>query len=131
MAASTPFTQQGFLRYPPDDGEPEADRNYSVQGSYLDKVDLTLNLSGTGTHSVNFGSLTLLGAKAILIEVAAAAPGDTAAPINLLFNGGTDAHEVSQGGFYAMGSPNPLTGILSMDIVYTQNACVKVRILGG
>lgn len=130
MATATPFTLQGFLRYPPDDGAADADRDFSVQSSYLSKSEADLNLVGAGSHTVSFGTLTALGAKGILIEVAAAAPGATAAPINVRFNGGVEDVEISQGGFFAFGSPNPLAGILGLEIIHTQNACVKVRVLG-
>ena len=130
MATATPFTLQGFFRYPPDDGSPEADRDFSVQSSYLSKSEVDLNLVGAGSYTANFGTLTALGAKGLLVEVAAAAPGATAAPINVRFNGGAEDVEISQGGFLAFGSPNPVAGILGLEIIHTQNACVKIRVLG-
>lgn len=130
MATQTPFTIQGFFRYPPDDGSPEADRDFSVQGSYKSKVEMDLDLLGSGTHTVSFGTLTALGAKGMLVEVAPADPGATAAPINIRVNGGTENIEVSQGGFWAYGSPNPVAGLLGIQILHTQNACVKIRVLG-
>lgn len=131
MAAATPFTLQGFLRYPPDDGEADADMPFSLQGTYKDEVKLTLNLSASGTKVLDFGTLTLLGAKAILIEVAPVSGGDTAAPVMIRVNGGIEDIEISQGGFLAFGSPNPAVGLLGLEIVHTQNACVKVRVLGS
>lgn len=130
MATTTPFTIQGYLRYPPDDGAADADRSYSYQGTFTHKIEQDLVLTGAGTHVVDFGTLLAGGAKAVLVEVAAAAAGDTPAPINLRFNSGTDDIEVSQGGFMAFGSPNPTAGLLAMSVIYTQNAQVKVRVLG-
>lgn len=120
----TPFSFQGTLVYPPDDGQPEATRDFSQSGNFDSKCEKDLSLVGAGTETVGFG--TVSAAKAILIELAA----DALAPVNINVNGGTDNIELAPGGFLAFSSPVPVVGITTFDIVYTMNAKVKVRILG-
>ncbi len=128
--ATTPFTLSGSLRYPPDDGEPDADRPFSLQDSFTHESNHTLNLVGAGTKVVDFGTLTALGAKCVAIEVLPAVAGAVVAPVNVIFNGGVDPIEISQGGFIVLGSPKPVAGVLGLSVVHTQNACVKIRLLG-
>lgn len=132
MPSPTPFTLQGFLRFPPDDGAADADRSFSYQGTFTHKVEYDLILTGAGTVALDFGTLVADGAKAIQIEVAEADAGDTKAPVNFQHNGaGAPANiEVAQGGFLAYANPAPSAGILSLSVVHTQNAKVKVWILG-
>lgn len=121
---TTPYTYQGTLVYPPDDGQPDAIRDFSVAGQFGSKCEKDLELVGAGTETVSFG--TVVAAKAILIEVAA----DALAPVNINFNGGSDDIEIAKGGFLAFSSPVPVAGITTFDIVHTMDAKVKVRILG-
>ena len=125
-AAPIPFTLAGELSYPPDDGQPAAPQPFSVQQTFEHEVKLKLELTGSDTKVVGFGSLAAPGAKAILIEV----DKESLAPVNLRFNGGSDDLEVSPGGFHAQGNPAPSAGITALSIVHTQDATVRVRILG-
>lgn len=120
----TPYSFQGTLVYPPDEGQPAATRAFTQSGNYASKIEADYVLTGSGVQVVDFGSVA--DAKAILVEVAS----DAAAPINLRFNGGTDDHEVAAGGFYAASNPVPATGVSALSIVYTADAKVTVRILG-
>jgi len=133
MATDTPFTSAATLTYPPDDGVAAAARSNSVSGTYQHEAGGKFVLTGTGTQPVDFGSIATVGAKAIHIEVEPVAAGGVAAPVNIQFNGaGAPGNlEIAQGGHIEIANPIPTTGgILSMDIVYTQDACVTVRILG-
>lgn len=118
------FTFAGSLDYQPDDGQPVAKRAFSQSGNFDSKQESDLVLTGAGTHVVDFG--TLAAAKALLIEVAPT----SLAPVNLNFNGGADDIEIAPGGFLALSSPTPATGISDLSIVYTMSAGVKIRILG-
>jgi hypothetical protein len=120
----TPFTLSGVFTYPPDDGQPDAKRDFTNTGNFDSKCEKDLDLVGAGTEAVGFG--TVLAAKALIIEVAATAQ----APVNIRINGGTDDIEIAPGGFLAYASPVAVAGITALDIVYTMNAKVKVRILG-
>jgi hypothetical protein len=126
---STPFTASGVLTYPPDTGEAAADRPASVQGQFDEKSCHELNLTGAGTHNVGFGTIDTDGAKAVMVEVDTTA----SAPVMVQVNGGGAGGqwELSAGGYILMASPNPTTnGVLSMELVHTQDAKVWVRILG-
>jgi hypothetical protein len=48
----------------------------------------------------------------------------------LVVNGGSDNIEISPGGFIAYSSPVPDEGLESAKIVYTDDATVRVYILG-
>lgn len=126
---STPFTASGVLTYPPDPGEAAADRPADVQGQFDEKCCFELNLTGSGTHNVGFGTIDTDGAKAVMVEVDTTAT----APVMVQFNGGGAGGQVelSAGGFFIYANPNPSSnGVLSMELVHTQDAKVWVRILG-
>ncbi len=129
MASPIPFTLTGALSYPPDDGEPNADNPFALSSSFDSEARFKFELSGSGSQSVDFGSINTNGAKAILIELGP----DATAPVMVQINGGgaSGQIELSAGGVWALGSPNPTTnGVLSMTLVYTAAATVRVRILG-
>lgn len=127
----TPFTLSGVLNYPPDDGEAAVDRPFSLAGTFKHEANFTLELTGSGTKVIDFGSLVATGAKALLIEVDPAAPSAVAAPINVRWNGGDEDLEISQGGGIAYWSPSPTAaGITALSVIHTQAARVKIRVLG-
>jgi hypothetical protein len=129
MASPIPFQLSGVLTYPPDDGEPNADNPFALNSSFNSEVKFKYELTGSGSKTIDFGSISTVGAKGILIELAA----DATAPIMVQINGGGVGGQVelSPGGFWAFGSPNPtVNGVLSMSLVYTAAATVRVRILG-
>jgi hypothetical protein len=121
---ATAFSLQGSFDYPPDDGEPVAKRPYSQSGSFDSKSEQDLDLTGSGTVAVGFG--TVAAAKAMVVEVATTSLG----PVNLRVNGGSDDIEVAPGGFWAYSNPAPSAGVTSMSIVHTTDARVQVRLLG-
>ena len=126
---STPYTAQGILTYPPDDGESAAPRSATVSSQYDELACGKLQLVGADTHSVGFGTIETTGAKAIQIEVDSTA----GAPVLAQFNGGgaSGEIEISAGGFIIIASPSPTAaGVLSIDLVHTVDALVWVRILG-
>lgn len=121
---ATPFSFQGTLVYPPDSGQPAATRAFSNSGAFTSKQESFLSIVGATTKVVNFG--TVVGAKVVLIELDASA----AAPINLLFNSSVTPIEVAPGGFLALSSPAPSSGIIALSIVTTMDAVVRLCILG-
>jgi len=126
---STPFSFSGTLKVPLDLGIPEEMLNVVFSSAYdqycLSKMDLT----GAGTKSVPFGNLGAPGAKFVLVKVDATA---LAAPVNLRWNGGNSSgqQEISPGGFLLLGSNAPVSGMTSLDIVYTTNVTVRVLVFG-
>lgn len=127
---TTPFTLAGSLKYPPNGGEAVADRPFSVQSSFTSKAEYAYKFSGSGTKSVNFGTIDTTGVKALLIEVEPDSS-PSAMPIMVTVNGGTEPIEISPGGFMCMASPNPTSsGVLALDIAWTTAASVKIWLLG-
>ena len=129
MATPIPFQISGQLTFPPDDGEANCDHPFSLSSSFDSSAVFKYELTGAGTKSVDFGSIDTTGAKAILIEIAT----DATAPVMVQFNGGgaPGQVELSAGGILAIASPVPtVSGVLSMDLVYTAAATVRVRVLG-
>lgn len=129
MATPIPFQLTGVLTYPPDDGEPNADHPFSLSSSYDHSAVFKYELTGSGTKTVDFGTISTNGAKAILIELAT----DATAPVMVQVNGGGAGGqlELSAGGIFALASPNPTaSGVLSLDLVHTAAATVRVRVLG-
>lgn len=126
MAASTnPFTVQGTLVIPPDEGATPISIPFGLSGSFTSVLDTRLALVGADTTVVPFGSVT--NAKLLLVEYEAA---QGAAPVNLLVNGGTDDLELSPGGFLLLASPTPQAGWAGLSIVRTTDAVIRVRLLG-
>jgi hypothetical protein len=129
--ADTPFTLQGSLAYPPDEGEPDATLPFLFQGVFKNEIKFIYNVTGSGSVTVSFGTLTTLGAKVLVIEVDPDSS-PAVAPVYVRINGG-DAlgkWEIAPGGFIAYGNPKPTTGLLSMVIEYTTTNKIRVRILG-
>lgn len=126
-ASSNPFKVSGTLSFPPDEGQQAVPVVFGLTGQYKSVLDTRLALVGSGTTVVPFGSVGAPGAKLALVEYEAE---QGASPIQLKFNGGSDPLELSAGGFFSYGSPNPVTGITSMSIVRTGDATVRVRLFG-
>ncbi len=129
MASSIPFQITGTLTYPPDDGQPDATHSSSVSSSFTGESKFKYELSGSGSQVVDFGTIDTTGAKGILIEVAS----DAAAGVMVQFNGGgaSGQVEVTPGGHISLGSPTATSsGVLSMTLVHTVDATVRVRLLG-
>lgn len=127
MASQNPFTFQGTLAFPPDEGQQPVPVAFGLANQYQSILDGRYVLTGSGSLVVPFGSVGSPGAKGMLIEVEAASG---AQPVQVNVNGGTDDIEISPGGFLAYGSPNPATGITSLTIVYASDAVVRVRLFG-
>ena len=119
---TTPFTLQGSL----STGSSEL-RALSVVGSFSSKAEFELVLTGSGTATVDFGTVTN-GAKVVHVEV----DEETTDPVIVRFNGSvTGGIQVSAGGYIDIGNPAPdVDGVLSMDIDYTSNVVVTVVLLG-
>lgn len=123
---STAYTYSGQLNYPPDSGQPAADRAFSISGNFDAKSVVELELTGAGTQVVDFGSIAAPGAAVVLVKHDADASGS---PIQLRFNGGSDDIELAPGGFLAYSSPVPATGITALSVIHTAVAHVRIWIL--
>ena len=126
--AAVPFSLTGVLSYPSDDDDEAAEQSFSQTGSFNSEAKFRLVCTGTGTKSVSFGTIDTNGAKILRIEVNVGAP----APVMCRFNGSsTGGLQISAGGVIICSNPTPDTdGILSMDVDHTDDAVVKVTVLG-
>lgn len=121
---ATPFSFSGSLNLPGGPGLPNDPIPISMSSSFDNEASFRFVLTGSGTKSVNLGTIGSPGIKGLLIEVEASA---TAAPVIVKLNGSaTGGAEVSAGGFYAFGSPLPVSGIIQLDLVYTTAVNVRV-----
>lgn len=123
---SIPFSFSGSLNFPPDTGQPTLSIAIATSGQF-DSAEggQILKLTGAGTEVVELGTVPAEGLKALLVKVDA---GASVLPVNLRFNGGgaSGQVEVSPGGFFALGSPAPGTGITALSIVFASDVTVRV-----
>lgn len=126
---SAPLSISVNVQTPSVEGQPDCPFPLSLTTQYDHLTKHRLTFTGSGSKSVDFGSLAT-GAKAVLVTVDADTS-PSAAPITFAVNGGTDAIEVSPGGFALLGSPSPTaSGITAMDITYTASVKMYVWIFG-
>lgn len=130
MAVQVPFTFNGTLAFPVDDGQPNSSVLLALNSLYQHQSSSKYELAGAGTRAVDFSTIATTGAKCIVVEVLPD-PSPAALPINLTFNGGTDTLQLSAGGFLVYVNPNPAVGgVLSMEIAHTSAATVRVHVFG-
>jgi hypothetical protein len=128
VAATAPYTLNGTLTLPQDVGQPNANQVFGASGNFSSKVDGTLILVGSGTKSIDLGSIPGAGAKAVMLKVDA---GVGLSPIMVKVNGSSTGQlEIAPGGFVVISDPSPVAGITSLDVVYTSNATVRFTVLG-
>lgn len=129
---SIPFSFTGALNLQADPALPAEPIPFSCTSSFGSETKQRLELTGSGTHVVGFGTAGSPGAKFISISVELPADGDPpVAPVNARFNGGasTGQTEISAGGCAIFCNPSPVAGATSLSLVYTSDAVVTVRIL--
>jgi hypothetical protein len=127
-----PFSFAGVLNLQADPALPADPLPYSCTGAFGSETKQRLELVGSGTQVVSFGTAGSPGAKFISIAVDLPAEGDPpVAPVNARFNGGasTGQTEISAGGCAILCNPTPVAGATSLSLVYTTAAVVTVRIL--
>jgi hypothetical protein len=126
---TTPVTFTGTLQIPADSSLPPDqvpfNSAFSVTSAQPDQI---LNVTGSGTQAVPFGTVAGPGAKLVAVRYDAQ---QGAAPILLHMNGDTTHPiELSPGGFIVLASPNPTAGITALTFDYTATCQVKVWIAG-
>lgn len=127
---SLPLVIEATLKTPNVEGQPDCPFPLVFASQYDHLVKNRYTFTGSGTKSVDFGSLSGVGAKAILVTVDKdTSPAFT--PISVTINGGTDVMEIDEGGFFMFGSTDPTAaGITAMDITYTSAVKMYVWIFG-
>jgi hypothetical protein len=127
MAGPIPFAFAGTLQIPSDPALPPDGVPIQMSGQFNSENYQVLNLTGTGTKSIPFGTVGAAGLNGLLIKVAA---NPTAQHIQVTINGASQPAEISPGGFLALGSPNPVMGITSISIAWTSVNYVQIWGLG-
>lgn len=124
---SSPFSFAGSFQLPADVGlEPDAIA-ISTSGQFDSENKQVLRLTGSGTIAVPMGTVPLVGLKGLLIKVDANPTGD---PIEVTVNSSSHPIEISPGGFFAFGSPDPTAGITAISIAYTTANKVRLWAIG-
>ena len=125
----TPVTFTGTLQIPADSSLPPDQVPFNAVANLLSQQpDQTLNVTGSGTQAVPFGTVASPGAKLVAIRFDAQSG---AAPILLHFNGDTTHPiELTPGGIFVFVSPNPAVGVTSLSFDYTTACQVRVWIGG-
>ena len=126
MTISSPFVVTVTLAVPPDVGEAIGDPvEFSYSGSCTSIVRQKLELTGSGTRTLDMGTLPVGGAKLVLIRQLA---GDD--PITVCVNGGTEPVPIGSSGAWLLVSPVPDGGVADVALAYSSAATVSVWILG-
>jgi hypothetical protein len=125
---STPFAFSGTLQLPSDPTLPQDPIPFGLAAQFSSENKQVLNLTGSGSKSIPFGTVGSAGLNGLLIKVDA---NTAAAPILVTINGSSAPVEISPGGFMALGSPNPAAGITSITIAFTSVNVVRIWGLGN
>lgn len=125
--AAEPFTLTAALVLPPDTGQPNETLDYSFGGTFNSASRQKLELSGSATHNVGFGTIPAAGAKAVFLEYENLSASN--AVVQVAFNGG-DPIPISPGGFLGYVNPVPASGITAMTIVHTTSCTIRLTLLG-
>lgn len=123
-----PFSLQAILNFPGGPGLPNDPISASVSSSFESQAEFRLSLTGSGSHTMDLGTLGAPGVKGLLVMVESST---TAAPVTVLLNGSvTGGTEISPGGFLLVGNPSPVAGITGVELVHTTAVTVRVWALG-
>ena len=123
---TTPFAFAGSFQLPPDSGSPADPIAFNMSSQFDSLNEQVLNLTGSGTKVIPFGTVPAAGLKGLLLKVDA---NPTGTPVTVAINGGTP-FEVSPGGFVALGSPAPVAGVTAISVTHTSANKVRVWALG-
>jgi hypothetical protein len=126
---TTPFSFNGTLQLPPDTGLCAAGIPLVMATHFGWKTNVELALQGAGTVDIPLDVLGPAGLKALLIKVDATSDPNVA-PIVVRLNGQTPGIEIAPGGFLALASPIPKSGVRAVAITHTTGNVVRVWALG-
>lgn len=120
---SIPFSITATLNLPGGPTLPNDPIPAAVSSNFDHDSEFRLVLSGSGTKNLDLGTVGSPGLKGLLIMVEASS---TAAPIVVRANAAVTGVEIAPGGFLAMGSPVPVSGITALSIDYTSSVTVRI-----
>jgi hypothetical protein len=126
--APQPFSFTGTLQLAADQSLPQDPIPFNSSSQFVALQESVLNLVGTGSKSVDFGSIGAPGAKGVAIRYDSGQTG--AQPILATINAGSQALEVTPGGFLVWVNPTPAAGATSLSIAFTASCQVRVWLLG-
>ena len=125
--ATLPFSVSLVVNLPADEGQDPTPIQYNYSGTVGSVVRYKLDLVGSDSQTIDFGTVPIVGAKILLLMVDA---GQAVAPIMAKVNGETVGEEVAAGGAKLLCSPQPAAGITQLQVDYTTNCTVRVWVLG-
>lgn len=125
---ATPFAFNGTLQIPGDASLPPDPIPFNMSSQFGSENKQVLNLTGSGTKSIPFGTVGSAGLNGLLLKVD---PNPTGQPILVTVNAGSAPVEVSPGGFLALGSPTPVAGVTAISIQWSSNNIVRIWGLGS
>lgn len=127
---STPFSVELKVMAPPVAGQPDCSVPFSFVAAYDHRACYRLEFTGSGTKSLDLGTLGPTGAKLLIITVDADAS-PAAQPVLVAINSATPGVEVSPGGFMSVASPKPTAaGALTIGLTHTTSAKMNVWVFG-
>lgn len=126
---STPFTFTGVLTFPADPGGAGTPISINFANNFNQIIAETLSLTGSGSKSLDLSALNAgAGATALLVKVDSQVSGTP--PVFLKVNSETVGEEVQPGGAKLLLNPSPASGIITLVVVYTGIATVRIWALG-
>ena len=126
--AVQPVAFAGALQLAADQSLPQDAIPFNFAGSFVALSEAVLNLIGSGTKAVDFGTVGSPGAKGLLIRYDGNQAG--AAPVEVTINAGSAPLEISPGGMLVWFNPNPAAGATTCSIAYTAGCQLRVWVLG-
>ena len=133
MASTLPVVVTLDLKGPPIEGQPDVELPLALSLYYSHSASFRLSETGTGTKTVDLGSLgTNAGPGAKLVVVAISPDTSQAAqPVLIGFESTAPSLEVSPGGFVCVASPKPTTaGVLTLKLAWAASFTGYVWVMG-
>lgn len=126
----TPFSVESKIVAPPVSGQPECPVPLAMAAAYDHRTFQHLEQSGSGSKTVDLGSLGPNGAKLLVIQIEPDAS-PAAQPILIAINSATPGIELAPGGFLVLASPKPTTaGALTLAITRTTSMKCNIWAFG-
>jgi hypothetical protein len=120
-------TLSGILKFPPFEGQSNAEVPISASFTFEKKVELEDVVTGSGTVTADLSAFGPDGAKMVVVFYKASTEA-TATPVLVTINAGVETEQLQVGGFKISYNPVPAAagGILSVEIAHTGQAEIAV-----
>lgn len=122
------FSLSGKLEFPVEEGADLRSVPFLLSGNFDQFETGGRRLVGAGSWEVDLSTFAPDGVKALVVRAAPPSlTGDPVPPIVVSVNGQVGGGiEVSVGGFLVLASPDPSSGVVSLDIAHTADVFVYV-----